>query len=64
MNRRRREELPTRSTDEFRRGGLGRLILDRAADLDELTEAIGEVWHGEGQVVAIEGVAGIGKSRC
>ena len=56
------EELPTRSTDEFRRGGRGRLILDRAADLDELTEAIGEVRDGEGQVVAIEGVAGIGKS--
>ena len=63
MSRRRLlEELPTRSTGEFRRGGRGRLILDRAADLDELTEAIGEVRDGEGHVVAIEGVAGIGKS--
>ena len=41
----------------------GRLLLDRAEDLAELSAALAEVLDGDGQLVVIDGPAGIGKSH-
>lgn len=38
-------------------------LIGRAAELEQIDAVIAEIWRGQGQVLAITGEAGIGKSR-